>query len=63
MANWIAEVHGITFQLGEIGVTIDNEDLILVLTMGLPKSYDTFVISLDTTDPAALTLNFVITVS
>jgi hypothetical protein len=61
MANWIAEVCGIAFQLGEIGVTIDDEDLILVLTMGLPKSYDTFVISLDSTDPATLTLNFVIT--
>jgi hypothetical protein len=29
--------------------------------MGLPKSYDTFVISLNSTDPATLTLNFIIT--
>jgi gag-polypeptide of LTR copia-type len=62
MANWIAEVHGIAFQLGEISITVDNEDLILILTtMGLPKSYDTFVISLDTINTTTLTLNFIIT--
>ena len=33
MANWIAEVCGTAFQLREIGVTVDDEDLILVLTM------------------------------
>ena len=60
MANWIAEVHGVAFHLEEISVTIDDEDLILVLTMGLPKSFDTFVISLDT-DTTPLTLNHVIT--
>jgi len=31
-----------------------------VLTMGLPDSYDTFVIALDSTDSSALTLDYVI---
>jgi gag-polypeptide of LTR copia-type len=61
MANCIAEVHGIVFQLWDIGVAIDDEDLILILTMGLPKSYDTFVISLNAINTTTLTLNFVIT--
>jgi hypothetical protein len=60
MANWIAEVRGVAFHLEQIGVTVDDEDLILVLTMGLPKSFDTFVISLDT-DTTPLTLNHIVT--
>jgi gag-polypeptide of LTR copia-type/Zinc knuckle len=55
MANWIA------FQLREISITVDNEDLILILTMGLPKSYDTFIISLYTINTTTLILNLIIT--
>ncbi|KAI0693234.1 hypothetical protein BC835DRAFT_1276352 [Cytidiella melzeri] len=36
MAQWIADVRGVAFRLRGIGVTVDDEELILVLTMGLP---------------------------
>jgi gag-polypeptide of LTR copia-type/Zinc knuckle len=54
MTNWIA------FQLRKIGVTVHDEDPI-ILTMGLPKSYNTFVISLNAIDTTTLTLDFIIT--
>jgi hypothetical protein len=42
-------------------VNLEDEDLILVLTMGLPANYNTFVILLDATPPDKLTLNNMIT--
>ena len=44
---------------GLLGI-IRYEDLVLVLTMGLPTSYSTFVVALDATDPTLLTLDNVI---
>jgi hypothetical protein len=60
MASWIGEVRGVAFRLKQAGITVDDEDIILVLTMGLPDSYDTFVVALDSTDSSALTLDYVI---
>ena len=48
------------FCLEDIGVDVSDEDSILALKMGLDKSYDSFIISLDTTPPEQLTLNYVI---
>lgn len=56
MYQWIANVRGITFRLRSIGVTIDDEDLILVITMGLPPAYTTFVVALDSTPSNQLTI-------
>jgi hypothetical protein len=47
--------------LRAVNVNLEDEDLILVLTMGLPTNYNTFVILLDATPPDELTLNNVIT--
>jgi hypothetical protein len=61
MQNFIAEARRLALQLQEIGVTVDDEDIILVLTGGLPPIFDSFVITLDSLSPDNLTLNNVIT--
>jgi hypothetical protein len=61
MLAWIGQVKaGMAFQLMEIGVAVTDEDQILVLTMGLDVSYEPFIISLDSTQPELLTLDYVI---
>jgi len=57
MSLWIVEVHQISFQLTQMGVSVDDEEIILVLTMGLPPSYQTFIGTLENVDN--LTLNYV----
>ena len=60
MQNWIAVVRHTAFRLMQIGVEVSDEDFILVLTQGLPAAYETFVVSLDATDPSLLTSEYVI---
>jgi hypothetical protein len=60
MSAWISQVKAMAFRLMEIGVAVTNEDQILALTMGLDASYEPFVISLDSTQPELLTLDYVI---
>ena len=38
---------------------VSDEDTILALTMGLDKLYDLFIISINTTPPNQLTLNYI----
>ena len=52
MSSWIADVHHTAFRLKEIGVEVSDEDLVLVLTQGLPPSYKNFVVTLDATGTA-----------
>lgn len=61
MSNWIAEVRHTAFRLEQIGVEVSDEDLVLVLTQGLPPTYENFVVSLDATDPDQLNSEHVIT--
>jgi hypothetical protein len=60
MASWIGDVRNVAFRLKKTGITVEDEDIILVLTMGLPDSYENFVVALDSTAPSALTLDYVI---
>ena len=60
MSAWVGRVKSMSFRLEDIGVGVSDEDTILVLTMGLDKSYDSFIISLDTTSPDQLTLDYVV---
>ncbi|KAJ3483976.1 hypothetical protein NLI96_g5947 [Meripilus lineatus] len=60
MADWIARMKAAAFRLQRIGVAITDEDGILTLTNGLDESYDSFVISLDSTPTEQLTLDYVI---
>jgi hypothetical protein len=54
MQNWIAIVRHTAFCLTQIGFEVSKEDFILVLTQGLPVAYETFVVSLNVTDPSLL---------
>jgi hypothetical protein len=61
MSSWVAKVRHTAFRLEEIGVEVSDEDFILVLTQGLPPSYDNFVVTLDATDVDVLSSEHVIT--
>ncbi|KNZ72580.1 hypothetical protein J132_02581 [Termitomyces sp. J132] len=60
MEAWIGEVHFLTNCLTAIDISTPDEDIIIVLTAGLPP-YETIIISLNAIKPEELTLNFVIT--
>jgi len=60
MLAWIGRVKAMAFRLTEINVAITDEDQILMLTMGLDTSYESFIISFDGTQPELLTLNYII---
>jgi hypothetical protein len=53
-----AEAHRLALQFQEIGGTIEDKDIILVLTGGLPPTYD---VALDSVSPGDLTLDDVVT--
>jgi hypothetical protein len=61
MESWIGKVRGLANRLQAIDVKILDEDIIVVLTAGLPSSYTPVVISFDAIDNSKLTLDFVIT--
>jgi hypothetical protein len=47
MPAWIAEVWNAVFWLQEIDIEVPDEDVIMVLTGGLPTQYKNFVTTLD----------------
>lgn len=61
MPAWISRVKGMAFQLKTCDSPPTDKDIILVLTNGLPPSYENFVIQFDATPPELITLNNVIT--
>lgn len=61
MEAWIGHVRSLANRLIAIDIKVSDEDMIVVLTAGLPPSYTTVVISFDAIDPDKLTLDFVIT--
>jgi hypothetical protein len=61
MESWIGEVRGLANRLKAIDVSVSDEDMIVVLTAGLPTTYTPIVISFDALDSLKLTLDFVIT--
>lgn len=60
MENWIGKIKALQWELGQLGNTIDDKDVIIALTNGLGSEYDTFVQTLDSTPGDELTLDFVI---
>jgi hypothetical protein len=60
MSSWIANVCRTTFQLEEIGGILTDEDIVLVLTNGLPPTFSQLIVSLNSTDLYLLTLDYVI---
>ena len=61
MESWIGEVQGLANQLKAIDVDVSDEDMIVVLTAGLPTSYTPIAISFNALESTKLTLDFVIT--
>ncbi|TFK73696.1 hypothetical protein BDN72DRAFT_761184 [Pluteus cervinus] len=61
MTSWIADVRRAAFALARIGSPVPEDDIILVLTTGLPASYSNLVTTLDAVDPRILTLDYTIT--
>lgn len=60
MQDWITTISEIRWELEESGVTINDKDVILALTMGLGFNYEAFVVSLDATPADQLTMEYVI---
>ena len=61
MSHWIVAVKQVAYRLTEIGEMATDEDIIVVLTLSLPTSYESFTITLDSTPFDQLTLDYVIT--
>ncbi|TFK60266.1 hypothetical protein BDN72DRAFT_739188, partial [Pluteus cervinus] len=61
MTSWIADVRRAAHALSRVGYSVSNEDLILVLMIGLPPSYHSLIVTLDAVDPTLLTIDFVVT--
>lgn len=59
MSAWVGRVRGVGHKLVDMGVVLTDEDKILALTNGLDDTYESFVISLDSTPPKELTLELV----
>ena len=60
MSAFVSRVRHVAFLLGEAGVTVSDDDVILVLTAGLPHSYDNLLVSLDSLPDSEYTLPTVI---
>ncbi len=60
MTMWIGEVCAVAFQLKQLGIFLNNKDIILVLITGLPTSYNIFIVTLNILNSAQLTLDYVI---
>jgi len=60
MSAWVGHMKAMSHRLEDVKVKVSDEDTILALTMGLNKSYDSFIISLDTTPANQLTLEHII---
>ncbi|EMD32516.1 hypothetical protein CERSUDRAFT_118558 [Gelatoporia subvermispora B] len=60
MQAWIGNIRSMAFRIGEADIVVSEQDQILAVTMGLPPSYDTVIIALDSTPTEQLTLERVV---
>jgi hypothetical protein len=58
---WASHVKGIAFDLEDIGGTMTNEDIIIILTTGLNNEYDHFVVSVNMMPMQMLIVDYVVT--
>ena len=58
---WTSCVKGMAFDLEDIGGTVTDEDVTVVLTMGLGTKYDHFVASIDAMPTQQLMVDYVVT--
>ena len=60
IVSWVSGVKKAAFQLEAASVSIIEEDIILALTEGLPQSFATFIVALDSLPPSELSLDNVV---
>lgn len=60
MQSFISTAHRLAAQLEEVGTQLNDEDMILAITGGLLRSYNTFIITLNSAPADELTLDYVI---
>ena len=51
MSGWISSVKNAAFHLENAGVSLIDEDVILALTEGLPETYSSLIVALDSIPP------------
>jgi hypothetical protein len=56
MSSWIARINRLTNWLAAAGASLNEEDRILALTMGLDASYEALIVALDSLPPDELTV-------
>lgn len=61
MQTWISTVEELARRLGDLGSKIDDEEQIIVITKGLPDSYEPIIVALDQLELKDLTLKSVTT--
>ncbi len=61
MQAYISRVRSMAWDLDECGVKVEDEDLVVALTVGLDKTYELFVISLESTPENIFTSDYVVT--
>ena len=61
MHAWIAAIQSVINELADASTEVSEDDISVILTLGLPPSYENFVIMLDTTPDNQFTLDLVIT--
>jgi hypothetical protein len=60
MQSWIGEIQKQAFMMKEAEIMVSDQDIILMLTIGLPSSYDAVIINFNSTPADQLILNNVI---
>ena len=61
MQQWIASVHDIAYHLEGANFKVNDINLIIALTQGLPKEYEPLIVSLDATPVDQINVESVIT--
>lgn len=61
MQAWVGNIRAQAFEMEMAGIDVNEQDVILALTLGLSSSYDAIIISFDGMDPEKLTVDAVIT--
>jgi gag-polypeptide of LTR copia-type len=60
MRTWITSVCDIASHITELSSDVATKDIILALTHGLPATYESLMIALNSTDHLTLTINYVV---
>ena len=60
VSSWISDIKAQAHIIKDIGITLPNLFVIIVLTLGLPAKFDSVVVTLDSIESKSLTLEVAI---